>query len=131
MSEKRFVPIFDGFDKRIVGAKDNGVIISFMDMFDLLNKLSEENQHFRQILDLGQTDAKDVVNVLNIQQEKIRTILKENKELKTELLDVLNQLFNAESSLIYEYSTNIDEDEKELKEHFKQKYGKYGWEKER
>ena len=29
--EERFVPIFDGSDKRVVGAKDNGKIISFMD----------------------------------------------------------------------------------------------------
>lgn len=41
MTEKRFIPIFDGFDKRVVGAKDNGKIISFMDMFDLLNKQDE------------------------------------------------------------------------------------------
>ena len=30
MTEKRFIPIFDGTDKRVVGAKDNGKIISFM-----------------------------------------------------------------------------------------------------
>ena len=48
MTEKRFVPIFDGFDKRVVGAKDNGVIISFMDMFDLLNELHEENQRLQK-----------------------------------------------------------------------------------
>ena len=29
MTEKRFIPIFDGTDKRVVGAKDNGKIISF------------------------------------------------------------------------------------------------------
>lgn len=47
---KRFIPIFDGFDKRVVGAKDNGRIISFMDMFDLLNKLSEENHKLKQLI---------------------------------------------------------------------------------
>ena len=47
---KRFIPIFDGFDKRVVGAKDNGRIISFMDMFDLLNKLSEENKELKDLL---------------------------------------------------------------------------------
>ena len=26
MTEKRFIPIFDGTDKRVVGAKDNGKI---------------------------------------------------------------------------------------------------------
>ena len=49
MTEKRFIPIFDGTDKRVVGAKDNGKIISFMDMFDLLNDLSDENEHYKSI----------------------------------------------------------------------------------
>lgn len=47
MTEKRFIPIFDRFDKRVVGAKDNGRIISFMDMFDLLNDLDEENKQLQ------------------------------------------------------------------------------------
>lgn len=47
MTEKRFIPIFDGTDKRVVGAKDNGKIISFMDIFDLLNDLSEENEELK------------------------------------------------------------------------------------
>lgn len=50
MTEKRFIPIFDGTDKRVVGAKDNGKIISFMDMFDLLNDLSEENEQLKSII---------------------------------------------------------------------------------
>ena len=48
MTEKRFIPIFDGTDKRVVGAKYNGKIISFMDMFDLLNDLSDENEQLKQ-----------------------------------------------------------------------------------
>ena len=48
MTEKRFIPIFDGTDKRVVGAKDNGKIISFMDMFDLLNALSDENEQLKK-----------------------------------------------------------------------------------
>ena len=59
--------------------------------------------------------------------EKIKELEKEKKELKTVLNEVLNQLYSAESSLIYEYSTNITEDTKELQEHFKSEYGKYGW----
>lgn len=50
MTEKRFIPIFDGTDKRVVGAKDNGKIISFMGMFDLLNDLSEENEQLKEAL---------------------------------------------------------------------------------
>ena len=48
MIAKRFIPIFDGTDKRVVGAKDNGKIISFMDMFDLLNDLSDENEQLKK-----------------------------------------------------------------------------------
>ena len=48
MIAKRFIPIFDGTDKRVVGAKDNGKIISFIDMFDLLNDLSDENEQLKQ-----------------------------------------------------------------------------------
>lgn len=48
MTEKRFIPIFDGTDKRVVGSKDNGKIISFMDMFDLLNELNDENKQLKQ-----------------------------------------------------------------------------------
>ena len=48
MNDKRFIPIFDGTDKRVVGAIDNGKIISFMDMFDLLNELSDENEQLKQ-----------------------------------------------------------------------------------
>ena len=48
MIAKRFIPIFDGTDKRVVGAKDNGKIISFMDIFDLLNDLSDENEQLKQ-----------------------------------------------------------------------------------
>ena len=47
MTEKRFIQIFDGTDKRVVGANDNGKIISFMDMFDLLNELAEENEQLK------------------------------------------------------------------------------------
>ena len=50
MTEKRFIPIFDETDKRVVGAKDNGKIISFMDMFDLLNNLTDENEQLKSQL---------------------------------------------------------------------------------
>ena len=56
MIAKRFIPIFDGTDKRVVGAKDNGKIISFMDMFDLLNDLSNENEQLKCALALDAVD---------------------------------------------------------------------------
>lgn len=48
MTEKRFIPIFDGIDKRVVGAKDNGEIISFIDMFDLLNEQDAEIERLKE-----------------------------------------------------------------------------------
>ena len=71
MTEKRFIPIFDGTDKRVVGAKDNGKIISFMDMFDLLNDLSEENEQLK----------KDCTVLIYHNQE----YRKENEQLKAQL----------------------------------------------
>lgn len=70
MTEKRFIPIFDGIDKRVVGAKDNGKIISFMDMFDLLNDLSDENEqlkgevaHYKLILMSLEQEAKRISKI--------------------------------------------------------------------
>ena len=69
---KRFIPIFDGFDKRVVGAKDNGRIISFMDMFDLLNKLSEENHKLKQyIYDNIDEDICNVCSYQYLEKSKI------------------------------------------------------------
>ena len=60
MIEKRFIPIFDGTDKRVVGSKDNGKIISFMDMFDLLKDLSDENEELKStIAQLIEQNRKD------------------------------------------------------------------------
>lgn len=87
MTEKRFVPIFDGFDKRVVGAKDNGVIISFMDMFDLLNGLNDENGVLKQ-----QLKSKYIVNKQYEELQKVKEeneqLKKENRELKSILQDI-------------------------------------------
>lgn len=49
MKEKRFIPIFDGEPyQRVIGAKDNGKIISISDMFDLLNQFSQENEQLKK-----------------------------------------------------------------------------------
>ena len=76
---KRFVPIFDRFDKRVVGAKDNGVIISFMDMFDLLNGLHKENKKLKR----------------------------ENESLNSELLRLDKELF-CQDCLTCRHSKSID-----------------------
>ena len=67
--------------------------------------------------DLRKKDFLDVINEL----------AEENEELKTVLKTVINQLYHAQTSLIYENSTNILEDERDLQEYFNEKYSKYGW----
>ena len=64
----------------------------------------------------------EIVNKLN-EKEQLK---EENKVLKNELLKVVKQLYSSQSNLIYEYSSNISEDTKELKETLEKKYGKYG-----
>lgn len=75
MTEKRFIPIFDGTDKRVVGAKDNGKIISFKDMFDLLNELSDENEQLKIFL-------KAVNEELDLANRDCDILEEENEQLK-------------------------------------------------
>ena len=102
MTEKRFIPIFDGTDKRVVGAKDNGKIISFMDMFDLLNDLSEENEQLKQNLRMVEKRA-DKVYEENEQLKKDATTLiyanqdyrQQNQNLQKQLDYIQNSITNA------------------------------------
>ena len=88
MTDKRFIPIFDGTDKRVVGAKDNGKIISFMDMFDLLNELHDENEKLKIFL-------KAVNEELSLANRDYDTLEEEYEELKqhnTELIKKIDML---------------------------------------
>jgi len=76
MTEKRFIPIFDSFYKRVSGAKDNGRIISFMDMFDLLNELHDENEQLKQ-------------DIRELQNDKLLTELQMKCDKKQEHIIVL------------------------------------------
>ena len=58
--------MFDGFDKRVVGAKDNGKIICFMDMFDLLNALHEENEALKLDNKLLLEEMKEIRDKLTV-----------------------------------------------------------------
>ena len=71
-------------------------------------------------------DFAEVISILDL-IEDANKLSEENKELKETLLDVLDQLYSSQDSLIYEYSTDISNDIKELSEYFKEKYSKYGW----
>ena len=82
MTEKRFIPIFDGTDKRVVGAKDNGKIISFMDMFDLLNDLSDENEQLRKENDMFSCELSVSANKEISRNCRIAELEEENEQLK-------------------------------------------------
>ena len=128
MTEKRFTLFDDG--ETII---DNGSVtddggkkiywtveyVQLVQLVYLLNELNDENKTLK-------SDLKQIQDSLWT-TEHIKNLEEENKELKETLLSVLHQLYSSESSLIYEYSTDISNDKKELAEHFKEKYSKYGW----
>lgn len=91
MTEKRFIPIFDGTDKRVVGAKDNGKIISFMDMFDLLNDLSDANEQLK-IRNKGKQAF------INKQYKIIKLLYNQCKDFK-EILDDSNITYPIDERL--------------------------------
>lgn len=85
MTEKRFIPIFDGIDKRVVGAKDNGKIISFMDMFDLLNEQEERIQELEIQLNNVSTQRDEFYRGARENANRIGKLEKENEELKQDI----------------------------------------------
>ena len=92
MTEKRFIPIFDGTDKRVVGAKDNGKIISFMDMFDLLNDLSDENEQLRKENDMLSCELSVSANKEISRNCRITELEEENEQLKQYNTELVNKI---------------------------------------
>ena len=92
MTEKRFIPIFDGTDKRVVGAKDNGKIISFMDMFDLLNDLSDENEQLRKENDMLSCELSVSANKEISRNCRIAELEEENEQLKQNNTELINKI---------------------------------------
>lgn len=83
MTEKRFD--YEYVDDKFYNKGfflDNGKEMFKDEVLNTLNELHEENQHLRKILNIGKTNAKDIVDVLNVQQNRIIELDKENKELK-------------------------------------------------
>ena len=91
MTDKRFIPIFDGTDKRVVGAKDNGKIISFMDMFDLLNDLSDENEQLRKENDMLSCELSVSANKEISRNCRIAELEEENEQLKSTIAQLIEQ----------------------------------------
>ena len=96
MTEKRFIPIFDGTDKRVVGAKDNGKIISFMDMFDLLNDLSDENEQLRKENDMLSCELSVSANKEISRNCRIVELEEENEQVKKENYELHKRLGDFE-----------------------------------
>ena len=92
MTEKRFIPIFDGTDKRVVGAKDNGKIISFMDMFDLLNDLSDENGQLRKENDMLSCELSVSANKEISRNCRIVELEEGNEQLKQHNVELINKI---------------------------------------
>ena len=92
MTEKQFIPIFDGTDKRVVGAKDNGKIISFMDMFDLLNDLSDENEQLRKENDMLSCELSVSANKEISRNCRIAELEEENEQLKQNNTELINKI---------------------------------------
>lgn len=70
----------------------------------------------------------ETVEHMNMYYQKYTALKKENEQLKSVLLGVINRLYYSENAMIWEMSSHISEDEIELKEEFKKEFGKYGWE---
>ena len=95
MTEKRFIPIFFLFFKRVVGAKDNGKIISFMDMFDLLNELSDENEQLRKENDMLSCELSVSSNKEISRNCRIVELEEENDELINKI-DFLERVIDGD-----------------------------------
>lgn len=87
---------------------------------DFEEDLLKENKELKSAL----SELKEIGDYQSI---RMRELNDENKELQETLLSVLKQLYSAQRGLVYDYSTDISNDEKELAEYFKEKYTKYGW----
>lgn len=61
---------------------------------DMMNELAEENQYLRELLDIGRTNAKDIVDVLNIQQ-------KDNNELRQHIKKLEKQIYLIHMSSMF------------------------------
>lgn len=100
--------------------KDRETDLRKKDFLDVINELNDEKERLKRSLNSTSRETRKGT-------KKIQKLSRENKELKKVLKTVINQLYHAQTSLIYEHSTNILEDERDLQECFNEKYSKYGW----
>ena len=123
MTEKRFIPIFDGTDKKVVGAKDNGKIISFMDMFDLLNDLSDENEQLRKENDLLSCELSVSANKEISRNCRIAELEEENEQLKSTIAQLIeqnhknNELYCKGILDIFNKANSLNQAREMIKEH--------------
>ena len=63
---------------------DNHIELPQSTVCELLNELHETNEQLRILTNIKNTNAKDLVDVLNIQENKIWNLEKEHEQLKKE-----------------------------------------------
>ena len=89
MTERRFKIMEDAVtNKEHIVDMSNGEPLTLNETCILLNELYEENQSLRELLNIGKTNAKDIIDVLNQQEQyKIKAIEleEENQTLKEKL----------------------------------------------
>lgn len=111
MTEKRFIPIFDGTDKRVVGAKDNGKIISFMNVFDLLNQLNDENEELKKLMKILKHDYDSLHDICSKLEKKVKCIQEEANDYCEELMgkDEFIRLYKRQRDEVIEENEQLKE----------------------
>lgn len=107
MTEKRFSVECDDADiwednHFLAVAYDHHNALKFAER---LNELAEENEQLRELLKIGKTNAKDIIDVLNIQEQykiKANELEKENEQLKSEIKDLNDILARYEEKELVE-----------------------------
>lgn len=116
MTEKRFIPIFDGTDKRVVGGKDNGQVISFMRMFELLNELYEENEQLREWMKDLKHEYDSLHDICAKLDKKVKCIQEEANDYCEELMgkDEFIRLYKRQRDEVIEENNQLKKEKRKL-----------------
>ena len=114
---KRFIPLFDGTDKKVIGAKDNSQIISFMDIFDLLNQLNNENEQLREWIKDLKHEYDSLHDVCAKLDKKVKCIQEEANNYCEELMgkDEFIRLYKRQRDEVIEENKELKQENKQIK----------------
>ncbi len=73
-----------------LGIQNDGLIMENYTLREKIKELEKENEQLRELLNIGKTNAKDLIDVLNIQEERIETYRQKNEQLR----EVIDKLFD-------------------------------------